>query len=406
VTVLIPWSRSSGEYEAFTTVTAEFTHETGIQVDPESTRAVTQELDADLNADDPPDLVDLSSPAALEKYQELYAKPQPGGKRIGLRPLDVALNSYDQPWRSLAQLGTNTAYAVPVKADVTSLIWYPDNDASAPPTHWSGWKSLAERGTPWCLGLASGSASGWPGADWVANILLATYPADTYKEWLAGKLAWTSGPVRESWQTWGTLMRGGDAIDGGASGALQTSFDSLPQDGMKPGGCEFKRGALAATGLSATDYTFVPFPSSSGADSAPPIMVAGDFMGLFTDNPNAAALLRFLAGDKAQTLWVKQPKGNAFSADSGVKLDAYPPGVRQSIAKLLPSATTTTLCFDTDDMMVPDMATAFEQAVLDYVANPKAAYLTNLLTGLQRTQNGLSPNGATTSVANDACAGP
>lgn len=50
---------------------------------------------------------------------------------------------------------------------------------------------------------------------------------------------------------------------------------------------------------------------------APPILVSGDFMGLFTRNQDARNLLTYLASRRAQTLWVEQA-GHAFSADQAV----------------------------------------------------------------------------------------
>lgn len=393
VTVLVPWSLGTGEYNAFQSVIRMFERETGVQVSTEVSRAATQQLNADLAAGDPPDLVDLPSPGAVYQFE---------GK--GLKPLSIDLSSYDQPWRGLAESGIGTVYAVPVKADVKSLIWYDTRVLQSPPKTWAALENISRNGTPWCLGLASGSASGWPGADWVAEILLSRYQAGTYKDWLDGELPWTSTQVRNAWTTWGTLMRHGAAINGGALGALRTKFGAAAS-GMASRKCELEHGALSATGLApATGYDYVPFPSISGAAS--PILVSGDFMGLFTDNPNAGKLLAYLASRQAQTQWVEQPGGHAFSADQTVTPAAYPAGVEQKIAKLFQPAGSTTLCFGADDMMPPDMSTAFEQAVLYYVNNHNYVnnhtFLQKLLAGMQKTQEGAHPS----PLAQRACAKP
>jgi alpha-glucoside transport system substrate-binding protein len=116
------------------------------------------------------------------------------------------------------------------------------------------------------------------------------------------------------------------------------------------------------------------------------MMVSGDFMGLFTSNPDARKFLTYLASDEAQRLWVRQAGGHAFSADSAVPPAAYPPGVQRQIAGLLQPSTGTALCFDAGDMMVPDMSTAFQQAALRYINNHST--LSTLLRGLQKTQRG------------------
>ena len=374
VTIMVPWAEGTGEYQAFAAVMEEFEHETGIDVRPEITRAVPQQLDADLSAGNPPDLVDLPSPGAVEQYEA----------ERRLRPLTVDLSSYDQPWRGLAESARGTVYAVPVKADVKSLIWYDTSAVTSPPASWKALENLSGRGTPWCLGLASRSTSGWPGADWVADLLLSRYQAGDYERWLAGRLPWTSSEVKSAWQAWGSLMRYGAAVAGGRKGALFTGFDQAAQ-GMAAGQCQLEHGALSATGLTSTaGYDYVVLPAEAGA--AAPVMVSGDFMALFTGNPDARRFLAFLASGKAQALWVRQAGGHAFSADSAVPPSAYPPGPQQKIAALLQPSAGTALCFDAGDMMVPDMSTAFQQAALEYI-NDRGT-LDDLLAGLQKTQRG------------------
>src|SRR4051812_44051783 len=54
----------------------------------------------------------------------------------------------------------------------------------------------------WCLGMGSGATSGWPGTDWIEDILLQRSGWQKYDQWARGQLAWDSEPVREAWQTW------------------------------------------------------------------------------------------------------------------------------------------------------------------------------------------------------------
>lgn len=385
VTVLVPWAANTAEYDAFIAVIKQFEHDTGIQVDPESTRALTQQLDADLNAKDPPDIADLPSPSAVDEYQhQAYS------------PAGVSLSSYDAPWRTLVE-AAGQVLAVPVKADVKSLLWYRTTTVTHPPANWADLENLSKQGTPWCLGLSSGPTSGWPGADWIADILLSTDQANAYKNWLSGTLSWTSLQVQAAWQQWGKLMRDSAAVPGGPSGALTTSFGSATRDH-----CQLEHGALSATGINSTstsDYSYVRLPSSSGVKS-PPIMVSGDFMAQFTNNPDASKLLAYLTTAPAQRLWVSQPGGYAFSADGAVGPASYPSGVRQQLAALLQPGSGITLCFTAADMMVPDMSAAFYQAVLDYVNDPGS--LTSLLRGLQTTERGAGPS----PDSNRACATP
>jgi alpha-glucoside transport system substrate-binding protein len=229
---------------------------------------------------------------------------------------------------------------------------------------------------------------------------------DRYVHWLGGQLAWTSSEVRDAWQTWGALMRYGAAVYGGAlgapgaPGALKTAYNSsMFERLMTTGQCELERGALTATGLTpAAGNNFTLFPPISGTIS--PLLVSGDFMGQFSANPNATALLRYLASPKAQSVWVKQPGAYAFSADNDTLVSSYPKGVQQEIAGLLRPGSGRELCFSAEDMMTPDMSAAFSQAILDYTNDPSS--LTHLLQGLQQTQQAAGSS----RVAQLACANP
>jgi alpha-glucoside transport system substrate-binding protein len=379
VTIIVPWT--GGELNAFKAVYEPWAKKRHIHVITESTSAIAQAVNADLAAGDQSILVDLPSPGAVRQYVDQ------------LQPLTgINLNSYDQPWRSLAEVN-GRVYAVPVKADVKSLIWYQTSTPRSALTSWKALENFSRHGTPWCLGLANSLTSGWPGADWIADILLSQYGPATYERWLAGTLSWTSPQIGGAWQEWGALMRYGAAVPGGVPKALTTAYgDANPGNKsakMPEYGCELEHGALSATGLDPTrGYDYIPFPAISG--NASRVLVSGDFMVMFGDDQNALHLLQHLAQGSTQEMWVKQTTGYAFSADNAVQPEDYPGGrhgVEYSIAGRLQPGTGLTLCFSAEDMMAPDMSAAFEQAVLDYVNNPNSLH--GLLAGLQQTQQGL-----------------
>jgi len=388
VTILVPWS--GAQLTAFLNVVQPWENGHHVLVDAEYTSSYMQQINADLQAGEPPDLVDFSEPGAVEQYEGYH----------DLKSLPIDLGSYDQPWRSLAESSDGTVYAVPVKADVKSLIWYKTSYVKGSPTSttWTALERFTRTGTPWCLGLNNGgSDNGWPGADWVAEILLSADGAGTYRDWLTGTLGWESSQVMDAWQAWGRLIRYGAAVPGGAKAALGTPYASA----ITTKGCGLDLSALSATGLTSTaGYNYVPFPSISGMPA--PVLVSGDFMTMFTDNPNARSLLQYLASGQAQERWVQQPGVHAFSADSEVLPSDYPRGPEQSIADLLQPTESATRCFSAEDIMVPDLTTAFENAILDYVHDPNS--LKSLLDGLQMTAIGKKE--AKDQVAGNACGLP
>lgn len=376
VTIMVPWS--GAEFDAFYQVVEDFQHSTGIQVNVEVTRAQTEQLVAAVRADAPPDLAVLPSVGAVDQYAE----------KGELQPIQgIAPGEFLEPFSGLMTVH-GKVYAVPVKADVKSLTWYdPRYTKTPPPADAPAQLALAHgNGGSWCLGLESGPTSGWPGADWIADLYLAENGTAAYENWLTGTPAqWRT--VKSAWTDWANL------VDGSTAQAATTPFGQAAAGMTEKTDrtCSLAHGALAAMafpgGLKPVkDYDFV-------APSSPtPLEVSADFLGMFTEgNPAAVALMQYLTSKPAQIAWVKGG-GYAFSANKEVSLDAYPGSVEQHIAALLQPGSGHPLCFGAADMMSPDMSTAFYQAVMNFVEAPapRDRVIPGLLAGLQTSQAGQS----------------
>jgi alpha-glucoside transport system substrate-binding protein len=372
VTIMVPWSH--GEFQAFYSVVKRFEKQTGIPVDVQVTRALTQQLDAATAAGAPPDLAVLPSVGAIDRYVK-------DKKKGGLQPLDIDLGAYAQPFRGLATV-KGKVYAVPVKADVKSLIWHPANSTG--------------RSGKWCLGLVSGPTSGWPGADWIADIVLAEQGPDGYRTWITeSKAQWTKAPVKDAWTEWRGML--GSTTEK----APATSFEKATE-GMtrKAPTCSRAHGALSAMNfpferVKAGDFAF---------DSTPgrPLQVSADFLGMFAaHNPDATKLIEYLSGTDAQRAWVRSKLAYAISADSKVTPQMYRTTVQQKIAGMLQPHSGHMLCFTAADVMQPDVSAAFYRAVLDYVTKPEA--LDGLLGSLDRIQK---DRGSSPVASGELCANP
>jgi alpha-glucoside transport system substrate-binding protein len=378
VTILVAWSGT--ELNAFedTVIRGFEAANPGTTVQVESTRALETELNADLQQGDPPDIAALPSIGAIGQYAAQGA----------LQPLDglIANRAYGPPWSSLIRPhSAGPIYAVPVKADVKSLLWYDpqalrqDAPGARPPATLPQLTALTQRLAraghhPWCLAVSSPPTSGWPGADWIADLILASDGPATYQQWADGQLPWTSLPVTRAWQAWNSLI---------SPGGTPASALTAPVGSVQPSaaGCQLSHGTLVDQGFPASarygrDYAFVPFPSASGA-----IQVSADFVGLFRATPAARNLIRYMTSTAAQEAWVGFPGADGFSPSSQVPPAAYPNAVTRSIAALLTSGRE--LCFGAADAMTPDLGTAFDHAVLWDLAQP-SALITAILPGLTR----------------------
>ncbi|WP_336161575.1 ABC transporter substrate-binding protein [Amycolatopsis sp. VC5-11] len=384
---------TEGEEAAFNQVKQRFEAKTGIEVHYQGTRAVEQVLAADVQQGAAPDIAVLSSPGLLADY----------ARRQEIKPLDFlepqAESFYGRQWVNLQRLGTGKLYSVAVKADLKSAIWYRPATLPGPkPTTWPQLVTLANsQNTPWCLGLAAPPTSGWPGTDWIEDILLHSAGPEIYRQWSAGTLPWTSDPVRKAFQDWGTLAVHPGGIQGGSPSALLTDFrDAARPLFADPPGCRMEHQGSFAMGSyqtmhlhtpagprpqPGTDYDFFPFPGSGASE------VSADLAAMFADTPQARQFLEFLVSPEAQQIWAGNPNATAFSAGTAVAKNVYRDPVRRKVADTLTSGKP--VCFDASDLMPKTMTGAFYRAILEYTADP--TQLEPLLTRLEDTRKSI-PN--------------
>ena len=120
-------------------------------------------------------------------------------------------------------------WGIPFKVDVKSTIWYPikafEAAGYAVPTTWDELKALSAKivadgnGSPWCLGILDGAATGWIATDWVEDVMLRTAGYEKYNQWITHDLKFDSPEVRaaldvlaEEWFTEGYVNGGYQAI--------------------------------------------------------------------------------------------------------------------------------------------------------------------------------------------------
>lgn len=358
VQVLASWT--GGEEKSFRAVLDAFEAEENIRVEYVGTRAVGQVLQSDVQQGSPPDIAVLPSPGELASYA-----------RDGyLVPLDDIVeergDEYSGQWLQLEKAATRHRFAVAVKADLKSMIWYNPRVMTGPkPT--TGEELLALGAEQWCLGMGAPPDSGWPGTDWIEDVLLHQAGPKAYRDWASGKLEWTSDAVRQAWTTWRQLLPSNRA-----KSALLTDFGDAGRPMFaQPPGCRldhqasFIMGTYRGDGHEAgRDFDFFPFPAFG---SQPPAwVVSADLAAMFNDTPQARKLISFLASERAQRIWPQN--GGAFSVNRKVGQSVYGDAVSKKVADALTTAST--LCFDASDMMPTTVRAAFYRAVLEYLDDP------------------------------------
>ncbi|MFI0815003.1 ABC transporter substrate-binding protein [Streptomyces sp. NPDC021098] len=358
VSVLATWTGHEGT--AFRKLLRSFTAKTRIRVDYQGTTALREVLSSEVKAGTRPDIAVLPSPGELATYADTLVPLEKVLPKSTLAAYDGTL------WKP-APRGDGAVYGIAVKADLKSIVWY-DADRHAP----RELRALAARGGQWCAGMGGDATSGWPGTDWIEDILLQQQGKAVYEAWATGGLAWTDPRIERAWRTWGALFG-----KGAARTALLTDFRDAGRKlfAARPPCALEHQGSFIRGGYAAKDRTRAAFAFSTGlipgAERRTTAReVSADFAAMFRETPQSRQLLAYLTSAKNQTAWVRNtPRGGTppFFANSQVPsaLGKYD-GVARRIAGALKDSGS--LCLDGSDAMPTRMRLAFQRAALAYLS--------------------------------------
>ena len=271
------------------------------------------------------------------------------------------------------------------KVDVKSLVWYsPENFEDAGyeiPETMEDLKALSdlivEDGeTPWCIGLGSGGATGWPATDWVEEMMLRTLPPEDYDAWVANELPFDDPKVIGAIEEFGAFARNDDYVAGGAGAVATTDFRDSPKGLFSsPPQCYLHRQASFITSffpedtVVGEDVDFFYFPAYAEKDLGAPVLGAGTLWAITNDSPEAHALMEYLRTPDAHEIWMARE--GFLTPHKGVDSSVFSDPTLQKMNDVLLEATT--FRFDGSDLMPGGVgAGSFWTAMVDYVGGKSA----------------------------------
>ena len=380
VSFLGPWG--SGEQDSFLAMVKPFEDATGVKVNYTGSRDESALLVTQVQGGNPPDMADFANPGQINQFAQQ-------GKLVDLSTfmdMNALQSQYAKTW---LDLGTSNGkfVAMIVKAATKGLIWYNPKEFQAKgyqiPKTWDDMINLSNQivssgGTPWCEALESGAASGWPGTDWIEDIVLRQNGADFYNNWWAGKVAWNSPEIKKAWQTYGTIVGDPKMVYGGVNSMLTTNFQNVGTPLFTtPPGCDMLHQASFISSFftqnnpqlkPVQDFNFFPFPNFT-ANAQPSTEMAGDLVALFKSTPQSQALIKYLSTPEAQAIWAARG-GGYLSANKAVPVSTYPDDLSRNAAQILTSAQVAV--FDASDQMPQQLNAEFYKGILNYVQNPSS----------------------------------
>ena len=385
LTIFGPWR---GDDEVlFQTVLAYFADATGINVKYSSSENYEQQIVIDTQAGSPPDVAILPQPGLLaDLASKGFLVPLGEDVAAWVKENYGAGESWVGYGTYKGKDGASAYFAFPYKADLKSMVWYvPENFEEAGykvPETMEDLLTLSDQivkdgGTPWCIGLGSGGATGWPATDWVEDLMLRLNTPETYDQWVDNTIKFNDPKVVAAIEEFGKFAKNPDYVDGGVAAVASTDFRDSPKGlfGIPPK-CYLHRQASFVPSFFpegtelGTDADFFYMPTyASKPELGKPVLGAGTLITITRDTKAARAFLDFVKTPIAHEVWMAQ--SSFLTPYKAAKPEAYANDTMRREGEILTTASS--FRFDASDLMPGKIgAGAFWTGMVDYVGGKPA----------------------------------
>jgi alpha-glucoside transport system substrate-binding protein len=369
------------ELPSFEAMVAPWESETGGSVNFTGTRDITSILTTRVSGGDPPD---VAIPAEIGLFKQFASEGEltPLSDCPGLE--EKVREEYPQ---SFIDLGTvdGTLYGFFMKADTKATVFYnpsfftengyePLPDGSTFDDLLTLSDEIANGGVvpPWSMGQEAGAGSGFPGSDFIQQIILNEAGEETYDGLVDGTVTWSDPAVKDAWEKFGQIATtDGYTVQGSAEVINATNF----QDAVFPPFQDPPTAAMVYLGAFAGGFITEQFPAAvAGEDfdffTFPGGMVTGgaNIAYAFNNDETTCSFLNDLASAETQQIWVEL--GGFTSLNSNVDLSSYPDDIARKAAEQLLDAEV--FRFDLDDAIGGATQTAIFTGITSYLQDPSS----------------------------------
>jgi alpha-glucoside transport system substrate-binding protein len=310
---------------------------------------------------------------------DLAIFPQPGllgdlASRDLIQPApDEVKANVDKYWsKDWANYATTDGvlYGAPLMASVKGFIWYSpkqfaDNGWTVPTT-WQGLLDLTQQmrdklGTaPWCAGFGSDAATGWPGTDWIEDLVLRQAGPETYDKWVSHDVKFSDPAIKSAFDSLGKILLNPDYVNAGfgdVKSINSTPFGDVAR-AMGNGTCSLTHQASffdgfltdpkngnTTVGPDADIWAFMT-PSVEAGGNA--VTGGGEIVAAFSNDADTIKVQQYLSSPEWANSRVKL--GGVISANNGLDPANASSPILQEAIKILQDPTTT-FRFDASDLM-------------------------------------------------------
>ena len=346
-TLTIQGPETGSEADGFTEAFESFTEETGIEISYSGSRDFETQIRVAAEGGDLPDIAVIPQPGLVK---DLADKITPVTKDV----LDAHKDQFDESLWDLVTVDGDVL-GVPNKADVKSLVWYSpktfEEKGYEVPETWNELLALQDemKGdgiAPWCIGIESGDATGWPLTDWMEDLMLRMHGPEVYDDWVAHelpfndpKVAQVAAEVEKIWFTNGNVLNGRQSI---ASTGFQQA--GLP---VADGTCGMHRQAnfYAAQFKEKGGLTFgedgdinVFYLPTMNDKFGKVLLTGGTYVVAFNDNEATMQAMEFLASPEYADGRNEAGKGGFLSPNKEHDTSKYADDLDRTLADMLVEA--------------------------------------------------------------------
>ncbi len=358
---------------------------TGITIDYVGTQEAETQINVRAAAGDAPDLMIIPQPGLLQRLiNDGYVLPAPESVEANVDEF------WSEDWKGYGTVD-DTFYAAPLMASVKGWVWYSPSDFEAKgyevPETWDEMMELtatmAEESTatyrPWCVGFGSGDATGWPGTDWIEDVVLRESGPEVYNQWVAGEVKFSDPEIKSAFDLVGDILLNEDYVNGGFGGVnsiVSTTFNdaALP---ILDGNCSLHHQASfyeaqwpEGTTVSPDGdiWAFITPKIDEGAGDS--VTGGGEFVAAFSDSEAVQAVQTYLSSDTWANNRVEL--GGVISANKGLDPELAGSELGKASIEIL-QGEDTTFAFDASDLMPAAVGTSsFWTGMVDWVSGTRS----------------------------------
>lgn len=363
---------------------AAFTEDTGIKVEYTGDKSFEGNIVTKVTGGDAPDIAIVPQPGLLKTLVDT------GKVKAAPEAVESAVDeNWSEDWKKYGTFD-DTFYAAPMLANLKGYVWYsPASFAEwgvEVPKTWDEMITLTDTirektgAAPWCAGFASDAASGWPGTDWIEDLVLRQSGPEVYDDWVAGDVKFTDPEIADAFDAVGTILKNPDYVNAGYGDVKSinaTAFGDVAA-AVADGSCALThqasflsanfldvKTAAGETPTVAPDGDVYAFILPGLTEGELQVEGGGEFVTGFSDDDATVQVLEFMASPEFADARVKL--GGVLSANKNADANLASSEFLKE-AMLIMQDETTVFRFDASDLMPSTVGSgSFWKGMVDWI---------------------------------------